>query len=162
MTLTEVGQLVAVAVVDAVAVIGIVLLGRPSGTRSLLVTTRRGSPVRQGRLDPDAALLIEATNDGMRPIKLNSCGIYAPNGSQLLAQQTDVTLPTVLKEGDSCLGWLDYAETALALQKMGCSSRADVIGFFKNRLGTVYRAAPHTVDVDLTVALHHHAPPAGD
>ena len=49
MTLTEVGQLVAVAVVDAVAVIGIVLLGRPSGTRSLLVTTRRGSPVRQGR-----------------------------------------------------------------------------------------------------------------
>jgi hypothetical protein len=77
----------------------------------------------------------------------------------MLAQRTDVALPTVLKEGDGCVVWLDYTATALALKEMGCSGKADLVGFFGDRLGTVYRAAPHTMDVDLTVALHGHPRP---
>jgi hypothetical protein len=107
--------------------------------RSLKVTLTGGA-FTSGSSTSNLFLFTNVGNTGKRPIKIDSANLQLPNGRSIITLQNDtnVTLPHLLTDGEGCRFWASYSALIDALREYGISEKTKIRAQVHDEAGGVY------------------------
>jgi hypothetical protein len=110
---------------------------------TMLLTDLPGNP-------PPRDLILSAQNTGQRQVTLGARGYILPTGEHFSPATvvSSVPLPYPLRSGEACHCWSPARDLALGFREHGLSGTIQLIGYYADQLGHVYRAKPFAFDVD--------------